>query len=864
MTATTRNAAGAGLPSQLFLHESPSGSSVSLNDDPTLMLPQPAFRRRPGGSNRSSVASSQDLSSLTGEELWSMDQEVVPDMSNPLTRAAERPLDTVRRMSSRVEHSPYRNGLPQDVIWPAAPPPADLYTPPVKSRSVTSMGSLRSVNKSKRLSRRSSRQISVDMHPIAPGKLTDGSLAGSTPASPKDGIMISSNNSSSTSLASHVIAPNKSSVTLASRPPSVYYSRDFLSSLAPREGGYAIAAQMGNGLGAVGTMSVEERRRSSVMSEDRPRSLARAPVSRSAGMGRWSLDGGEHYGRPYGTPSNATTSTSFGRATSQSDPSPPADDESARGSYLPEGAASPVGVGSAPASIDSVSPPPPIPSSVPVNPSPLSREATAHPSPVIEPPAALPPLASDAPTPVPTSTHLPPAAPAVPPVPVTQPPLNTKKSKKELKAAAKEAKAAEKAAALKISVQRAEQARQATLKREAEKAAAKKKKEDDKRREKEEKERRKAEKKASKQKPTPAPATQPAPAPAPAPIVTSALPPRNTSSSVQSNQLAQAPPPPRPQPVSSGPMARPPPVQTASSASVGKANGKARLGMFGTIKKRLASFGEPRPSSGPNGKTASTRGEQSFKAQNTVVKSEPPPMPTTPTKAAGPQTPAPSTPSGHVDAAEISTPQPLSELPPRTSSHTTPVAQAGSPLAQSHRTTSSNATPVLIRANSEQSPRPVESSPLYKTLSHEGRTGGSPTSSRRGGSIRGPRPMPRAAHSPERHRSASISNSIAEQQRALTSYPDHHNGEMTGAPGAVTPSASSESADERESSMFSHSVSKGSQHTDLASPFTSDGSEMDTKRSELGDLGDFEPEREGSNETIHPKAPPTLPAVSAH
>lgn len=155
------------------------------------------------------------------------------------------------------------------------------------------MGSLRSVNKSKRLSRRSSRQISVDMHPIAPGKLTDGSLAGSTPASPKDGIMISSNNSSSTSLASHVIAPNKSSLTLASRPPSVYYSRDFLSSLAPREGGYAIAAQMGNGLGAVGTMSVEERRRSSVMSEDRPRSLARAPVSRSAGMGRWSLDGGE-------------------------------------------------------------------------------------------------------------------------------------------------------------------------------------------------------------------------------------------------------------------------------------------------------------------------------------------------------------------------------------------------------------------------------------------------------------------------------------------------------------------------------------------------------------------------------------------
>jgi hypothetical protein len=72
------------------------------------------------------------------------------------------------------------------------------------------------------------------------------------------------------------------------RPPSAYYSRDFLSSLAPREGGYAIAATMGNGLGAHGTMSVDERRRSQV-----PDMNKRAPMAKSAGMGRWSLDGGE-------------------------------------------------------------------------------------------------------------------------------------------------------------------------------------------------------------------------------------------------------------------------------------------------------------------------------------------------------------------------------------------------------------------------------------------------------------------------------------------------------------------------------------------------------------------------------------------
>lgn len=172
---------------------------------------------------------------------------------------------------------------------PSAPPPEEAYSPPIKSRSVTSMASLRGVKQ--RPSKRQSRQASLDMSNAVPVK-SDKMYSRTAPHSPTD-VLISSNNSSSTSLASHVM-PNKSGISLnGNRPPSVYYSRDFLSTLAPREGGYAIAASMGNGLGAIGTMSVEERRRSSVYDNERPRSTTRAPVSRSAGMGRWSLDGGE-------------------------------------------------------------------------------------------------------------------------------------------------------------------------------------------------------------------------------------------------------------------------------------------------------------------------------------------------------------------------------------------------------------------------------------------------------------------------------------------------------------------------------------------------------------------------------------------
>lgn len=119
-------------------------------------------------------------------------------------------------------------------------------------------------------------------------------------------MFVHSTNSSSTSLASHNLhGKNKSTLSLnnGAKPPSTYYSRDFLSTLAPREGGYAIAAMLGNGLGAQGNLAVaEEKRRSSTMLYDPalglPRnrssmSMSRAPMSKSSGMGRWSLDGGE-------------------------------------------------------------------------------------------------------------------------------------------------------------------------------------------------------------------------------------------------------------------------------------------------------------------------------------------------------------------------------------------------------------------------------------------------------------------------------------------------------------------------------------------------------------------------------------------
>jgi len=150
----------------------------------------------------------------------------------------------------------------------------------LRSKSTTSITKIaQSQSKKLTIRKRASRNQSFDTPPNEGVYLhSPNSLS-----RPESMIITSSAHSSTTSLNSQGFSPLK---TTGNRPPSAYYSRDFLSSLAPREGGYAIAATMGNGLGAHGAMSVDERRRSQI--PDR-----RAPMAKSAGMGRWSLDGGE-------------------------------------------------------------------------------------------------------------------------------------------------------------------------------------------------------------------------------------------------------------------------------------------------------------------------------------------------------------------------------------------------------------------------------------------------------------------------------------------------------------------------------------------------------------------------------------------
>ena len=96
--------------------ETPLTATASL-DDPDLGLPLPSFRRRPGTQSNTSSVVSQDLSGRTSEELWNLQQAagvVDPDAYAP---EVERPLDTIRRMSMRIEHSKsFHNGLPGDVI----------------------------------------------------------------------------------------------------------------------------------------------------------------------------------------------------------------------------------------------------------------------------------------------------------------------------------------------------------------------------------------------------------------------------------------------------------------------------------------------------------------------------------------------------------------------------------------------------------------------------------------------------------------------------------------------------------------------------------------------------------------------------
>ncbi|KAK8858453.1 hypothetical protein IAR55_002680 [Kwoniella newhampshirensis] len=850
MTTSARQPATA-LPNGMSVHESPNSSSANLAD---LALPNPAFRRRQGGtgSNRSSVSSSQDLSGLTGEELWAMNHEQdIRDMSNPTRLAEERPLDTIRRLSKAMEQPVgYHPGLPGDVIWPSAPP-QDVI-PPIKSKSYTNIAKLGS-KPSKRMSKRGrSREASIDTTVSAMSPMG----ARSTPTSPvvytvgKPGTL-SSAHSSSASLSSQNIPSNKSFPGMNGLPPSSYYSRDFLSSLAPREGGYAIAATMGGGLGAVGTMSVEEKRRSAIHEDSRSRSTgSRAPLARSAGMGRWSLDGGEHYGRPYATPSAATTSSNLSAPpVNSADPSPPLETASLPGSDLPEGA-SPPHLSRTSASTGLVVTPI---SSNPAAPSPLSQQTSAedvaHRSGTVSPP------------PVPTE------GPALA--------LNTKKSKKQL---AKDAKAAEKAEAVKVARERAEAARAEAIKKQAARDAEIKAKEDAKRKEREEKARRKLEKKAAKGSrrilgrkkstsslpsqttsstvpPVPplpaqfsttttnvAPAAavpQPSSATAAGQINTGAsTPPEQKATLLQSiaKPIAPIPPPPAPKPT--GVPTRPQ-IQPKRS-------------LFGTIKKRF-----------------SYMGSSDDKEPSRVV----PPVPKLPASsraAPGPvveRTIPPQTPQTVIQAVTnvvVNMPEEKALLPARRDSllaapFVAPHSDSAATAPTDQDLSAEKRRQSLTRSASygiPTSPAPTPAHTLAKTTSNEN-TSASPSGSvhRKRGSVMGPRPMPRRLSQESHPRPTSISSEHNSSDPTSISHAFGTAGapaEPLGAPVPlpVTPSTSGDSALSYIHSHASH-MSTG---TPITSPSVTDAGSTSRKDSMSEESHSLEqPERESSkdsNETV--------------
>ncbi|KAL7423205.1 hypothetical protein Q5752_002505 [Cryptotrichosporon argae] len=526
----------------------------SLADTPETMqdeyddlpLPQPSFRRgtrRSFHSSHSNRSSTISIEGLNSEELWALEQqEDAPDLANPHRPSSQRPLDTVRLS----QHSDANfSGLPQEIIWPIAP--AEAYVAPVKSKSFSHVPSI-----SRRPTK--SRKPSV-------GSVTTG--VASAPISPmtKESPLVHSANSSSTSLHAQSIKTNKSQPQLA-RPMSGLYAPDFLHTLAPREGGYAVAAMM--------SAPEVERRRSMLGSEQRPRS-SRAPLARSAGMGRWSLDGGEEFTRKvYATPSAATTSSNLSQ--------PPITSEMVEELAQPRAT---LPAGASPAVVESSSalagvPVPAATAMSPPPPQPVLQTPTSAPA-----PAATPAVASSSTTAKSTSTA--PAKAAA----ITQP-----KSKKQL---AKEVKAQAKADAINLNRERAEAARQAVRVKAREREAAAKAKEEARHKAKEEEQRLKAEKKANKLKSS----------------SVSSLPFSRKRSTASVKAVANSQPPP---PVPAVPPiyanhtrkaasesvpavpaelggARPRPVSVAPARD-GTEQFKRRTGFFGTLRKRFSTAPE--------------------------------------------------------------------------------------------------------------------------------------------------------------------------------------------------------------------------------------------------------------------------------
>lgn len=436
-----------------------------------------------------------------------MGQEEVPDMSNPMRTAAERPLDTVRRLSTIADTDiVYHAGLPSEVIWPSAPPSEEFLYQPPRNKSFTSIQS-----SPKRLSlRRSYRRTSaadISAPILAKDKIKPGARSMPvSPVAPRKINMLSSAHSSSTSLSSHqAIPPNKSFPALGNPklgPPASLYSKDLISSLAPREGGYAVAATIGGIASPAGSVLSSDKRRSSYA--DSAVSRTRAPLARSAGMGRWSLDGGENYGKPYLTSSAATTSSNLTApplTSNQADLYPSEPRGPAR-SQVPEGALPPA-INRHGASTQSSPVSGAMQRSSP-NPSPLSQQThaqditsneagdTAEGSNVSEAISDKCPVETAVSAPIKLSTSktsIPTDSIAV--ESATPPPINEKQP-------AKDTKAQRKAEAQAIARAKAEQMRQDLAKKQQQREEEQRRKIETKLKEKEEKARRKAEKKEKK------------------------------------------------------------------------------------------------------------------------------------------------------------------------------------------------------------------------------------------------------------------------------------------------------------------------------------------------------------------------------
>ena len=265
-----------------------------------------------------------------------------------------------------------------------------------------------------------------------------------------------------------------------------------------------------------------------------------------------------------------------------------------------------------------------------------------------------------------------------------------------------------------------------------------------------------------------------------------------------------------------------------------------------------------------------------------------------------------------------SVPEPLTDLPLRTTSHTPPRPDIPRFTPNQHDNSIDFSSPTSRNRSTSQSGAPILSSPLTKSISHDSPARSIHSQSdlsRRRSSVRGPRPMPHGA-SPESNRSSMDANAFAHSEplpsmprfvnsnslpdgasppmhslplplgplapviRANRSSDSHQHG-----PGSdlVTPSTSGDSSDFSNVPTHSSGQTNATSSADLGSPFSDDhdhdneqivivdGAGTGMEGSNMANLevrhaakgGEFKgPEREGSNETIRADlAPPRFIAV---